>query len=159
MNWLFLKVSSSLCYSNSLSLFFSLYFFRSSSHGVSPPLYSPHQFILIVHLFIIQPCTQVFVLLSSFSGFLWAVVVENTVQRYFHVLIHSLHLWSLSSLLERPGSLLKSSRSSLDWHSSGPRRITISDQYLWTFPCTATPYGAFSNVYSSSDVFLSINGA
>ena len=81
MNWLFLKVSFSLCYSNSLSLFLCLYFFRSPSYGVSPPLYSPHQFILIVHLFIIQPCTQVSVLLSSFSGFLWAVVVENTVQR------------------------------------------------------------------------------
>ena len=79
MNWLFLKVSSSLCYSNSLSLFLCLYFFKFTSYGVSPPLYSPYQFIPIVYLFIIQPYTQVFVLLSSFSGFLWAVVVENTV--------------------------------------------------------------------------------
>ena len=81
MNWLFLKVSTSLCYSNSLSLSLCLSFFRSPSYGVSPPLYSPYQFILIVHLFIIQPYTQISVLLSSFSGFLWAVVVENTVQR------------------------------------------------------------------------------
>ena len=81
MNWLFLKVSSLLCYSNSLSLFFSLYFFRSCSYGVSPPLYSPHQFIPIIYLFFIQPCTQVSVLLSNFSGFLWAVVIESTVQR------------------------------------------------------------------------------
>ena len=81
MNWLFLKVSSSLCYSNSLLLFLRLYFFQSPSYGVSPPLYNPHQFIPIVYLFIIQPCTQVYVLLSSFSDFLWAVVVENTIQR------------------------------------------------------------------------------
>ena len=79
MNWLFLKVSSLLCYSNSLSLFLCLYFSPSPSYGVSPSLYSPLQFIPIVHLFIIQPCIQVSVLLSSFSGFLWAVVVENTV--------------------------------------------------------------------------------
>ena len=81
MNWLLLKVSVSLCYSNSLSLFLCLYFFRSPSYGVSPPLYSPYQFIHIIHLFIIQPCTQESVQLSSFSGFLWAVVVENTIQR------------------------------------------------------------------------------
>ena len=80
MNWLFLKVGSSLYYSNSHSLFLCLYFFPSPSYGVSPSLYSPHQFIPIIHLFIIQPCTQVSVILSSFSGFLWAVVVENTVQ-------------------------------------------------------------------------------
>ena len=83
MKWLFLKVSSSLCYSNSLSLFLCLYFFRSPSYGVSPPLYNHHKFIPIVHLFIIQPCTQVFVLLSTFSGFLWEVVVENTIQRSY----------------------------------------------------------------------------
>ena len=83
MNWLFLKVSSSLCYNNSLSIFlcFSFFFFRSPTYGGFFPLYSPLQSISIVHLFIIQPCTQVSVILSSFSGFLWAVVVENTVQR------------------------------------------------------------------------------
>ena len=44
--------------------------FRSPSYGGFPPLYSPLQAISILHLFIIQPCTQVSVLLSSFSGFL-----------------------------------------------------------------------------------------
>ena len=69
MKLLFLEVSSSPCYSNSLPIFL-LQYFRSPSYGGFPPLYSPLQAISIVHLFIIQPCTQVSVLLSSFSGFL-----------------------------------------------------------------------------------------
>ena len=80
MNWLFLKVISSLYYSNFLNVFL-LVFFPSSTYGGFPPLYSPLQSISIVHLFIIQPRTQVSVLLSNFSSFLWAVVVENTIQR------------------------------------------------------------------------------
>ena len=48
---------------------------------VFPPLYSPLWSIFFVHLFIIQLCTQVSVMLSSFSGFLWAVVVESTIQK------------------------------------------------------------------------------
>ena len=80
MNWLFLKVIFSLCYSNSLNVFL-LVFFPSSTYGGFPSLYSPLQSISIVYLFIIQPRSQVSVLLSSFSSFLWVVVVENTVQR------------------------------------------------------------------------------
>ena len=77
---LFLEISSSLCYNNSLPI--SLFqYFSIPSYGGFPPLYSSLQAISIVHLFIIQPRTQVSVLLSSFSSFLWAVAVENTVQR------------------------------------------------------------------------------
>ena len=65
MNWLFLKVSSSLCYNISLQVFF-----RSPIYGGFPQLYSPLQSISIIHLFTIQPCTQVSVLLSNFSSFL-----------------------------------------------------------------------------------------
>ena len=35
----------------------------------------------IIHLSIIQPSIQVYLLLSNFSGFLWAVVIKSTVQR------------------------------------------------------------------------------
>ena len=63
---LFLEISFSLCYSNSLPIFFSNNF-QFISYGGFLPLYIPLQAISIVHLFIIQPCTQVPVLLSSFS--------------------------------------------------------------------------------------------
>ena len=69
IKWLYLEDGSLLCYSNSLTIFLP-YFFRSPSYGGSLILYSLFQTISIVHLFIIQPCTQVSVLLSVFSGFL-----------------------------------------------------------------------------------------
>ena len=69
IKWLYLEDSSLLCYSNSLTIFLP-YFLRSISYGGSLILYNLFQTIYIVHLFIIQPCTQVFVLLSVFSGFL-----------------------------------------------------------------------------------------
>ena len=67
MDWQFQMVCSSQCYSKSCSIFL-LNIFRSFLMEVFPPLYSPFQSISIVHLFIIQPCTQVSVLLSSFFG-------------------------------------------------------------------------------------------
>ena len=79
MGWLFQMVYSSQCYSKSCSISL-LNIFRSPVMEVFPPLYSPLRPISIVHLFIIQPCAQVSVLLNSFSGFLWVVIVENTVQ-------------------------------------------------------------------------------
>ena len=77
--------------------------------------------------------------------------------RYFRGLITSSRPWSLSSLLESPGRLPKLSKSLPDWHSSGPRRITLSDHCLWTFPCTTIHHGAFPNICSSSDAFLLVN--
>ena len=65
---IFLDVSSSPRYSNSLQIFLCSYFL-SPSYGGFLTLYSLLQAISIVHLFIIQPCTQVSVLLSSFYGF------------------------------------------------------------------------------------------
>ena len=65
---IFLEVSSSTCYSNSLLIIICSYF-RSPSYGGFLMLYSLLQAISIIHLFIIQTCTQVSVLLSSFSGF------------------------------------------------------------------------------------------
>ena len=67
---LFLEISSSLCYNDSLPNIFFWLIFPSPSYGGFLMLYSLLQAISIVHLFIIQPCTQVSVLLSSFSGFL-----------------------------------------------------------------------------------------
>ena len=61
------QTPSSSDVSSNISL---LVFFRSLTYGRFPPIYRPHQSNSIVHLFIIQPCTQVSVLLSSFSGFL-----------------------------------------------------------------------------------------
>ena len=75
---IFPEVSSSLSYSNSPSIFFCSYS-RSLNYGGFLMLYNLLQAISIVYLFIIQPCTQVPVLLSSFSGFLQVIVVENTV--------------------------------------------------------------------------------
>ena len=49
-------------------LFFSI--FRSPNYGGFLMLYNLLQAVSIVHLSLIQPCTQVSVLLSSFSGFL-----------------------------------------------------------------------------------------
>ena len=60
-------------------------------------------------------------------------------------------------MLESPGRLPKLSKSLPDWHSSGPRRITLSDHCLWTFPCTTIHHGAFPNICSSSDAFLLVN--
>ena len=60
---LFLKDSSTLCYSSSLSLFF-----RSSPYGGPFKLYRVFQVISIVQLFIIQSYTQVCVLSTIFSG-------------------------------------------------------------------------------------------
>ena len=53
---IFLEVSSSPCYSNSLPIILCLYF-RSPSYGGFLTLYSLLQAISIIHLFIIQPCT------------------------------------------------------------------------------------------------------
>ena len=64
---IFLDVSSSPRDSNSLPIFLYSYF-RSPSYGGFLTLYSLLQAISIVHLFIIQPCTQVSVLLNNFSG-------------------------------------------------------------------------------------------
>ena len=80
MGRLFQMTCSSQCYSKSclisLSNIFPIpYLWRFSSIIQSSP------FIPIVHLFTIQPCTQVSVLLSSFSDFLWRIVVDNTIQR------------------------------------------------------------------------------
>ena len=70
MDWLFQMVCSSQCYSKSCSISL-LNLFRSHSYGGFSSLYSPLRSMSIVHLSIIQPCTQVYVLLSSFFGFLW----------------------------------------------------------------------------------------
>ena len=69
MKLLFLEISSSLCYSNSLPIFSSV-FFQSHNYEGSLMLYSLLQAISIIHLSLIQPCPQVSVLLRSFSGFL-----------------------------------------------------------------------------------------
>ena len=69
MKLLFLEISSSLCYSNSLPIS-HLQYFRSPNYGGFLMLYNLLQAISIVHLSLIQPCTHVSVLLSSFSGFL-----------------------------------------------------------------------------------------
>ena len=81
MDWLFQMVCSSQYYNKSYSI--SLFNIFRSPHliEVFPHYIVPPDPFLIVHLFIIQPCTQVYVLLNSFFGFLWAVVVESTVQR------------------------------------------------------------------------------
>ena len=81
MGWLFQMVFSSQCYNKSCSISLLKIFRSPHLIEVSPHYIVPFDQFPIVHLFIIQPCTQVYVLLSSFSGFLWAVVVESIVQR------------------------------------------------------------------------------
>ena len=156
--------------------------FRSPSYGGFPPLCSPLQVISIVHyhptmLSSICPIEQLFWFSVSNSGWKHCSEVFSTLMRpgkllqciycggnsfslrYFRGLITSLRTWSLSSLLESLGRLPKSSKSLPDWHSSGLRRITLSDYCLRTFPCTTIHYEAFPNIYSSSDTFLLVNGA
>ena len=65
---LFLKDSSTLCYSSSLSILLHYVFPIPPPYGGSFTLYRVFQVISIVQLFIIQPCTQVYVLSSIFSG-------------------------------------------------------------------------------------------
>ena len=98
---LFLEVSSLLCYSNSLSII-SLLIFSISSYGGFLTLYSLFQAISIVHLFIIQPCTQLSVLLSIFSGFLWTVVLKILFRGLLHInavrkaaAVHLMWWWQL----------------------------------------------------------------
>ena len=98
---LFLEVSSSLYYSNSLSII-SLLIFSISSYGGFLTLYSLFQAISIVHLFIIQPCTQLSVLLSIFSGFLWTVVLKILFRGLLHInavrkaaAVHLMRWWQL----------------------------------------------------------------
>ena len=64
---LFLKDSSTLCYSSSLSIFLHR-FSDPPPYGGSFTLYRVFQVISIVQLFIIQPCIQVCVLSSILSG-------------------------------------------------------------------------------------------
>ena len=81
MDRIFQMVCSFQCYSKSCSI--SLFnIFQSPTYGGFTILYSPPSFIPTVHLFVIQPCTQVSVPLSSFFDFLEVIVVENTVQGF-----------------------------------------------------------------------------
>ena len=81
MDRLFQMVCSSLCYSKSSPDSLSLIFFDPLLMKVFPHYIVPYDpFLAIVHLFIIQLCTQVYVLMNCFFGFLQVVVVENTVQ-------------------------------------------------------------------------------
>ena len=50
-------------------------------------------------------------------------------------------------------------RSSLYWHMSDPRRMTLSDQHPRIFICSTTHYGAFPHAFFSLDALLLKNGA
>ena len=76
-------------------------FFRSPPYGGSFTLYRVFQVISIVHLFIIQPCTQICILSSIFSDSLWTVVIETTVQSSDWD-----HCSEVFSTLMRPGKLM-----------------------------------------------------
>ena len=70
----------------------------------------------------------------------------------------SLYIWSLSSLLELLGRLSRVRRSSLYWHLSDSRRMTLSDQHPWIFICSTIYYGSFPHTFFSSDELLLKNG-
>ena len=62
------------------TLFRGLLHINAARKAIVVHLMQWQQLFPTVHLFIIQPCTQVSVLLSSFFNFLGVIVVENTVQ-------------------------------------------------------------------------------
>ena len=141
--------------------------------------------ILIVHMFIIQASTWVYVLLAIFFGSPWMMVVKTTfvqmsspykcgqrsccsafnavaaafAPRYFCILIIFACAWSSFLSLDLPGGSSKLPKYLLDWYSLYPRSINSSNYIPSSFLYVIPHSEPLLIIYSSSDVSMSLNKA
>ena len=180
---LFLKDSSTLCYSCSFSILlhyvfpisslwrvfhiilsFSSHFHRTFVHH--PTLYS--SMCLIKHLLWLSVngngwdhCSEVFSTLMRPVKSLQCIQCGSSSfsLRYFCILILSVRAWNLSLLLESLGRSPKSPGCLLDWYSSDPRKVTSSDLSPPLFLYVTIYSGVSPVIYSYSDASPLVNRA
>ena len=171
---LFLKDSSTLCYSNSLSIFLhcfsdphlmeglshyiefsklsSSYSCSSSNPALKYVSYQASSMTLCERYWL----KPLFRSLLHINAARKVAAVHlcgggSFFPRYFYILIFSIRAWSLSSLLESLGRSPKSPRRLLDWYSSGSRSVTSSDLSPPLFPYATIYSETFPVICFSSD--------
>ena len=95
---------------------------------------------------------------KSYCSAFNTVVVAFT-SRYFYFLIIFACAWSSSLSLDLLGESPKLPKHLLDWYSSYSRRTNSSDYIISSFPYVILHSGPPLIIYSSSDVFISLNRA